>query len=949
MARQLTPKQRSAIERAKRTPELQPLLFRKAEGVEWFEAFAAAGFLDPLRMPSPREGDQPGYVVVPAWPITDYLVSIAPQLGLPENLDVAERTLIFLRDVTAHAKRMGVSNYRVWWQFSKVISYLPVPIIKDADMAMVDHWLDDPYDRGLMSEVLGNQWLVQLLQSTAPGSKELALPLTKLLYKTALVNADGAQSTENATKISLRMESWYAEKLTNATAKLAGRVLGESAVTFFRETLEGALAALKNDPWSSIWRPAIEEHDQNRSREDVEDILTDALRDSLDGFVEASREHAQQFVATLLNSDFTTIARTAIYTCDLHFKQLSDLQRDVIQTRFFSSNFRHELWHLLKNHFAEFQEEEKGKTISIIRQLHSDEPLDSASVSTAYQQAIWFSAIKDHSKSIQAEYSALVKLTGGEPENPDFASYWKMGWVRDESPIASTDLEVLPAIDLVRKLNSFQELNQFEGPNLRGLTKALKQAVKSNPLRFSDNLQLLKELDLAFVYELVEGFHELWVEGASLPWSDIWPNLLEFLEQITKQEVFWSEENGLERASFVANRNWVVGAIGRLIESGCKSDSHSFNSEVIPKSLSILTRLLDRQRGETFEPESDAVSLAINSPRGRCLEALINLCLFSCRRVKSKSTDHQAVWRIYEPIFEGELNRRTKNEYEFATLVANYLPNFLFMSKTWTTKSLTRIFSDDDYLGWLCAMQGYAYVSIVYEEIYKFLRDQGHLFRALDDTHLGDRIDRSVIQQIAVAYLNSFEDLESEASALTRLIDRAKSRELIELIRFVWTQHKKEEQTSDDLRNRVLKLWQRIIATIDLSQRDGQKVASHLCDWLSFIDEIDNENQQLISAVIPFADGDHRGYEALRNISRLSARQPIEAHAIWMSLMGKRPPSYPDEDIQKALWNIFSLAPNGQRLAKDIADRYLREGNETPSNLIRDFLERKKSNTSGTT
>lgn len=949
MARQLTPKQRSAIERAKRTPELQPLLFRKAEGIEWLEPFEAAGFLDPLQMPAPKEGEQPGYVVVPAWPITDYLVSIAPQLGLPENLDVAERVINFLRGTTAHAKREGISNYRVWWQLSKVLCHLPVPLVQDADIAMVDHWLDDPYDRGLMSEVLGEQWLVQLFQSPTSGSKKLALSLIGLLYKATFVDEEGRQTIGSATKISLRMEPWYAQKLTNAVANLSGKVLGEPAVIFFRETLERALTVLKNDPWSSIWRPAIEEHEQNRPHEDVEHVLIDAFRNSLDGFVENSHEHSNELVAALLKSNFTTIARIGIHTFNVHFKLLPDLQSEVIQPRFFSSNFRHELWHLLKNHYAEFSEETREKTIEVIRQLRTDDSSDSASVSTAYEHAIWFSAIKDYSKSIQIEYSALINVTGGEPENPDFASYWKMGWVKDESPIASSDLETLPAPELIRKLNSFQEINQFDGPNLRGLTKALRQAVKSNPRRFTKDLQLLHELDLAFIYEIIEGLHDLWLEKASLPWNDIWRDLLSFLEHLVKRDAFWSAANGLERNSFVANRDWIVGAIGRLVESGCKSDSHAFSEEMTPRALSILTQLLNLQPGEKFELDSDAVSVAINSPRGRCLEALINLCLHSCRRAMSDKAKHEAAWQIFESIFEQELNRRTVNEYEFATLIANYLPNFLFMSKNWTTRNLARIFSYDDYLGWLCAMQGYAYVSTVYEEIYKFLRDQGHLFRALDDKHLADRVERSVIQQIAVAYLNDFEDLESKASALPRLIERNKSSELIELIRFIWTQHKNLEQTSDNLREKVFLLWQRIITTIDTSQREGQKVASHLCGFLSFVDEINDENRQLISAAIPFANQDHRAYEALRNISRLSAQQPVEAYSIWGQMIDRNPPSYPDESIEEALWNIFSLAPNGQKLATEIADRYLREGNEMPSKLIRKFLKRKDTKTSGTT
>lgn len=69
----LTTKQQSAIDRAKREPRLQPLLFRKAEGVRWFAAFKAAGFLQAEGIPSPIPAEDEGFVSIPPWPITDSL------------------------------------------------------------------------------------------------------------------------------------------------------------------------------------------------------------------------------------------------------------------------------------------------------------------------------------------------------------------------------------------------------------------------------------------------------------------------------------------------------------------------------------------------------------------------------------------------------------------------------------------------------------------------------------------------------------------------------------------------------------------------------------------------------------------------------------------------------------------------------------------------------------
>ena len=67
---------------------------------------------------------------------------------------------------------------------------------------------------------------------------------------------------------------------------------------------------------------------------------------------------------------------------------------------------------------------------------------------------------------------------------------------------------------------------------------------------------------------------------------------------------------------------------------------------------------------------------------------------------------HIDVWKNLEPTYNAELARADIGEYEFATLVVNYLPNFLYMSKNWVLANLSKIFDQENYQRWLCAMNG---------------------------------------------------------------------------------------------------------------------------------------------------------------------------------------------------------------------------------------------------
>ena len=214
---------------------------------------------------------------------------------------------------------------------------------------------------------------------------------------------------------------------------------------------------------------------------------------------------------------------------------------------------------------------------------------------SAYERAVWLKAINEYGDDESELYQECINIIGGEPEHPDFSSYMTVGWVDHKSPIPEEDLLSMEVDILVKRLESYKDLGNFHEPGLEGLTKALRQVVKAGPVRYFMHLHKFAGLDLAYVYQVLEAYGELWVEKAQLPWDEIWQHLLGFCEIIIKQEEFWSAENSLERSHFVANRYWVVGSIARLIENGTKSDEHAFPVKCLEQAQSILLILLEKE------------------------------------------------------------------------------------------------------------------------------------------------------------------------------------------------------------------------------------------------------------------------------------------------------------------------------------------------------------------
>ena len=929
MVKTLTPKQRSAIERAKQNPDLQPILFRRAVGLHWFSAFREAGFLNPTKIPVPMRATEDAYVNIPGWPITDYLVATSAELLDPENQSYAVEFVDFIRAATNYAREHKFGNSRVWWQFSKIIPNLPPSLIRADDIAIFDYWLDDLYERGFVAENLGEHWLIGLLDRGDEHSKVIAIRLLEILYKTKTVDKQSGGKKETL----LRFDSWHAKKMTKKVADKAGRVLGLPAVELFKSRLEPILIELNNDRYTSIWRPAIEDHGQNPSPDDVKHIVLEGYRDSLLGHLEEAMPAAQEHVQKILESPLETLQRIGIYAVDQRYQQLNHLIERVIRSQYFSSNFRHEMWHLLHNHYPQFSGEEKALVQKVIAGLvvvgESGQQSDS---STSYRRSTWLSAIKDYGEDVASLYRKNVEIVGGEPEHPDFSSYMTSGAVIDnESPISKDELLSLDVEQLVKRLESYTDSGCFGEPGIEGLVKVLNQIVKTEPLRFYNHLHLFSQLDLVFLYEMLEAYGELWREKVQLPWEELWVYLLEFCEDIVSQERFWSAENARRSSQFVANRYWIVGEIARLIESGLMSDDHPIPEKVLPQAERILRMLLQKEEGEEFKPDTDAVSTAINSPRGRCVEALINLTLHHCRLADKRRGEHVETWSHFQPLYEAELARADNGEYEFVTLVARYLPQFLYMSKDWALANLEKIFDQENYQKWLCAMQGYAHVNSVYEEVYNFMKRKGYFICALEDENIREIVDDKIVQNVAVAYLRDFESLEDQTSVIHQLLTRRKYSELHHLIWFLWTLR---QDANTKIRSKIFELWPRIISVIDLTTPDGRQLASSLCDWTVFVDEVNDTNRRLILTVAPYADVNYHSHDLLRTIARISDRQPLEAYEIWRRLLEGSYPDYPPDAIEEALVRLVRIGPEGERKAKDIVSQYLRVGNDMPFKVL---------------
>jgi hypothetical protein len=258
------------------------------------------------------------------------------------------------------------------------------------------------------------------------------------------------------------------------------------------------------------------------------------------------------------------------------------------------------------------------------------------------------------------------------------------------------------------------------------------------------------------------------------------------------------------------------------------------------------------------------------------------------------------------------------------------------MGRDWVFANLDIAFDQKSRLHWLCAMLGYSYVNAVYKDVYAFLKSHGDLSKALDEPALRDRVIDKVVQDIAIGYLNGFEDLNDQGSLIRLLIARNEVDELGQLVWFIWTLRDNKDST---LATRVLPLWQMIAAGLDVATKKGKQLASQLCQWSIFVGKLEPTTKALLLQIAPFADESHNSPELLRSVARLSDTDPIQANEIWLAMLrGGARSDYPEESIRQVLGNLVALGDEGKRVARSTVSEYLRYGVERPHRWLEEIL-----------
>lgn len=732
--------------------------------------------------------------------------------------------------------------------------------------------------------------------------------------------------------------AYHLGKVLKVSAEKLGERCGKAAIEILSRRFEECTGAPENDQHSYLWRSAIEEHEQDLHKDRFQFVLVDAIRDSALGLSYEATEESRQSIRSLLQSPYPTLVRIGIYVCGERYGNVGDVFWECVKSEWFvEKSYWHELFWFIKKAFSRFSSTDRATFLRLVGEVRGDwgDKSRQAEWDECHQRDLLHPAVGQGDKEVDEKYQDLVNRRGQVQDHPDFYSYSTVGSVENRGPIEPDALVRMDDGELLTLMRDFvPDSRAWNGPTYSGFAESISAAVRASEDGFAKRMKIFIDVPRSYQHGLLKGLKGRWAEDKQ---EIDWDETLSFMWSIVQSETFKDEINAETTGGWEPSVHWVITDISDLIKAGSSNAQREIELDKLQRCVEIIQRILSVTVPTKAGENEDAVSHAINSPRGRAIEALINVALAMRRYEAAHPQNSGLMWATVEPILDSELSlSESGNNEEFAALAGIYCPNLHYLSARWVEENFNRLFSLSNDFAWNCAAQGFAYQRYVYDWLYTRLRDAGHLRRMIFTEALPDSVAEKALQFLGLAYLDGLENLDQDG-LMDELIVNLKDRELSQLSWFLWTLRSNKENLGHRV-PRILEFWRRVAGAIRESDRTMADLQSQLNLLAEFIDEITPELKQVWIEAAPYAQVRHHGYILVEHLARLSSAYPEEVAAVFRAALSGFLPDYQREDVISC---VMQLAESGH---VDDAEWLCNEYAEQGSILLKETYELIRAN-----
>jgi hypothetical protein len=890
------------------------LLLTRPDFETFFEALVIAGLFEPSRNPGPIPSEKPGYYRIPYWPPLSYLEAAARLAGERDDSDLANEVMRVIRSVSHWRDGDGQprDNHTTWSVFAKMLGLLPTNAVSMTDIDMIPGWLTGKFDRMMVGHVLTTGTLRKFLASDDPDDWIKAA--RTLNHCTAVEFIGGKPGTDIITaEPRTVVDDYWLKEVINSTSTAFGKKVRKDAADVFLTRLKEVFthALDGGDTW--IFRPAVEDHPQNYDWRGPHNCFVEGLRDTVLAWLDSDAETAQPYIEGLLGSNSEIVERIAIHLVDKRFDSLRNLVSKALSPAFFDSGHRHELYLLLKAHFRKFTHEEKEETVNAIRGLPLPDAGEESERLRRIVQQNWLSAVAG--QSYEPANTWLAELNVLSPEgvrpHPEFNSYHESHWGFGPSPHNVQDLVAFAESGtIVERLNAFVPSGAWGGPSKRSLSDAVIDAVGATPQTFVKQLPQFLSANPEYQYAIIAGFKKLWDawdgKQPGLAWPDVWPDLIDFFESLLTKGDFWKGETA-EELILSPTRHWISPIISEFLRAGTRSDEKAYAPELLPRTLTLVLILLGKSEAQKEPRTEDALTAAINTAKGKAVEALLDHSLRRCRLSDQAHGSHGDAWQELQPIFDAELAGCRNANFEFSALAGAYIGNLHYMCAAWVRDNFKRVFPTEYAANCLSALDGLAFsppMQLIYQELVK----SGVMDWALRQEAMGQHAREALLQRMGLAYLQNEEDLNG--SRFAYLFETRRVGDLEDIGRYFWMI--RGELLKEEQKERILSFWGRCVSWSRSIEPPPANLLSQLSLLSSYLTAIDERALGWLLAVTPHIPVNYHANQLIDQLVRLADVSPPETGKVLRVLLDGYRPAYDFKDRLKQLVERLAAHPSSR-------------------------------------
>ena len=597
---------------------------------------------------------------------------------------------------------------------------------------------------------------------------------------------------------------------------------------------------------------------------------------------------------------FAIFGRIALNAITHHYDDLKGLFWEWEGNPLEAYKLKPQLYQLIQIHCRKFDEGEIDQILYwieshqyyIVLLAKNDE--EHTKIAALYKRE-WLTALLDTgNEKVITAYRRYEQINPVKIESPGLSYSIKVGY-EEISMMTVAELSEMSNAEIAQYLNDFQEKQYWADSTPHRLLEALRECVKANPQRFTDDLQPFQGVPYQYQHSILSKLLDAWRDKREIDWGA----LTEFIHQIVSSEQFWNEQS---KEPF-NHQDSVISIVADLVVEGTRDDKYAFDPQLLPIAEKILMILVEKAE-PSMSTSGDSRFIVLDSVMSSVFSAMVHYAL---RYVRINNAKQEIRWpQVIREDFTKRLDRSVESSLEFSFTLGNYLPNLLYLDKEWVVDNIDRIFPQQDESHWEVTFSGYLFCSVISEYLYSLLKKRGDYQKALNTDFEDQKVLGRLTRHICTGWIEDDETLNDKTSLIYQLINSDNPELLSEMIQFFWRQ---QDDTPDKIKPKVRPAWRALIEVLfqKSAEAEYRGILGSLSGWIGLIDKIDAETLEWLKLSAKYVEGGFNSASFVKVLREHVPQTPKEVGEIYLEMLNNKVyPDYDPTDIQETIRILYN-------------------------------------------